>query len=101
MKEAPGDEKAYAGGKSKGRWKKTYRKTLTLLIAVISITSTLFIYISEEKRDEAYDESNRHTTSVFDETNQAIEYYETALALDPTIDFALENLMKLQEGKKK
>jgi len=33
-------------------------------------------------------------------TDEAIEYYETALALDPTIDFALQNLMKLQEGKK-
>jgi len=33
-------------------------------------------------------------------TDKAIEYYETALALDPTIDFALQNLMKLQEGKK-
>ncbi len=33
-------------------------------------------------------------------TDEAIEYYETALALDPTIDFALQNLMILQEGKK-
>jgi ribosomal protein S12 methylthiotransferase accessory factor len=29
------------------------------------------------------------------QTEKAIEYYETALALDPTIDFALENLLKL------
>jgi len=33
-------------------------------------------------------------------TDEAIEYYETALALDPTIDFALDNLMKLQAAKK-
>ncbi|MCP3953522.1 MAG: tetratricopeptide repeat protein [Desulfobacterales bacterium] len=35
------------------------------------------------------------------QTDQAIEYYETALALDPTIDFALKNLMKLQEGRRR
>ena len=33
-------------------------------------------------------------------TDKAIEYYETALALDPTIDFALQNLMKLQAENK-
>ena len=30
------------------------------------------------------------------DTEKAIEYYETALALDPTIDFALQSLLKLQ-----
>lgn len=31
------------------------------------------------------------------DTERAIEHYETALALDPTIDFALQSLLKLQE----
>lgn len=32
------------------------------------------------------------------QTSKAIEYYELALKLDPSIDFALENLLKLQSN---
>jgi ribosomal protein S12 methylthiotransferase accessory factor len=32
--------------------------------------------------------------------DKAIEYYETALALDPTIQFAVDNLMRLQQEHK-
>jgi len=31
------------------------------------------------------------------ETENAVNYYQLALELDPTIDFARENLMKLQK----